>query len=72
MNEDLKVFLYGDGVSWEDVTSKCLRGGSMFVLYVGMWNLFSTIGGKEFLYLQIVLKMNSCTEVPVSIIVVLY
>lgn len=36
MNEDLKVFLYGDGVSWEDVTLKCLRGGSMLVLYVGM------------------------------------
>lgn len=30
------------------------------------------MGEKEVLYLQDVLKMNSCNEVPVSIVMVLY
>lgn len=52
MNLGLKVFLYENGVLLKDVKMLVLRAVGVYVLYVGMWNLFSRIGEKEVLYLQ--------------------
>lgn len=71
MNLGLKVFLYENGVLLKDVKMLVWERWEC-VLYIGMWNLFSSIGEKEVLYLQNVLKMNRRNEVPVSILMVLY
>lgn len=69
---ELKVFLYENDMLLEDVKMLVFREVGVLCFICWDVKLFSRIGEKEILYLQNVLKMKSCNEVPVSTIVVLY